>query len=120
MLGYMYRSSLTKQDLPKAVEYLEKARSQNHSYAALELAMIYQQPECLNYQKAYECAEIAASHGVAEGELILGNLLLWGRGCRYNINKAYEMYQRAYDHGMHYALVMMNKIQKIQNTSSAQ
>jgi len=110
ILGYMYRTGLAKQDLNKAIEYLEKARQQSHSHSALELAMIYQQPECQNYQKAYECAEIAAAHGVAEGELILGNLLFWGRGCKYDMDKAYEMYRRAYEHGMYYAFVMMEKI----------
>lgn len=113
MLGYMYRTGLVEKDLHKAVEYLEKARAQSHSYSALELASIYQQPECRNYQRAYECAKIAASHGIAEGALILGNLLLWGRGCEADMNKAYEMYAYAYERGWQYARMMMDKIEKI-------
>ena len=113
ILGYMYRTGLVKKDLAKAIEYLEKAKEQSHSYSALELASVYQQPECRNYQRAYECAKIAASHGVAEGELILGNLLFWGRGCEPDVNKAYEMYTRAYAHGIYYAKLMMEKIDQI-------
>ena len=113
MMGYMYRTGLVEKNLPKAVEYLEMARAQSHSYSALELASIYQQPECRNYQRAYECAKIAASHGIAEGALILGNLLLWGRGCEPDVNKAYEMYHYAYERGQYYAGLMMEKIKKM-------
>ena len=93
-----------------SAEYLEKAKNQGHSLAALELASIYQDPECQNYQRAYECAKIAASHSVAEGEFILGNLLFWGRGCEADMDKAYEMYSAAYQHGIFYASIMMKKI----------
>ena len=115
MLGYMYRTGLVERNLPEAVRYLEMAREQNHSQASLELASIYQQPECRNYGRAFACASLAASHGMAEGELILGNLLFWGRGCEADMDKAYEMYRRAYDHGMYYAAVMMEKIRELEN-----
>lgn len=115
MLGYMYRTGLAGKNLPEAIRYLEMAREQNHTQAALELASIYQQPECRNYGRAYACASLVASHGMAEGELILGNLLFWGRGCEADMDKAYEMYQRAYDHGLYYASVMMKKIEEIEN-----
>lgn len=117
MMGYMYRTGLAEKDLHKAVEYLEKAKKQSHSYAALELASLYQQPECRNYQRAYECAKIAASHGIAEGALILGNLLLWGRGCEADVNKAYEMYAHAANRGIYYAKTMMNKIETLKKAA---
>ena len=112
-LGYMCRCGHVKRDLRLAIEYMEKAKEQGHSLSALELASIYQQPECQNYQRAFECAQFAAAHSVAEGELILGNLLFWGRGCEADMNKAYELYSRAYEHGMYYASVMMKKIDQI-------
>ena len=115
MVGYMYRTGLAEKDYLKAVEYLEKAKEQSHSYAALELASLYQQPQCCNYQRAYECAKMAASHGVGEGELILGNLLLWGRGCEADMNKAYEMYARADAHGQYYAKTMLEKIRQMKD-----
>lgn len=112
LLGFMYYAGHNSRSLDKAIEYYEKASQQGHSYATLDLSKIYQEPDYQNYQRAYECAQIAASHGVAEGELILGNLLFLGRGCEANMNKAYEMYTRAYEHGMYYASVMMQKIGK--------
>ena len=115
VLGYMYKYGHVRKDLSLAIEYLEKARAQSHSLSAFELASIYQQPECQNYQKAYECARMAAAHGSPDGELILGNMLFWGRGCEPDMNKAYEMYIRAYEHGMYYASVMMKKIDRIKN-----
>ena len=89
-----------------ALEYFEKACQQGQSYAALELSKLYQEPDLRNYHRAFECAQKAADQGVAEGELVLGNLLFFGRGCQADMNRAYEMYRRAYQHGMFYASVM--------------
>lgn len=115
ILGYMYHYGHVKKDLRLAVNYLEKAKNQGQAVAALDLATLYQQPECQNYQRAYECAKLAAAQDSPEGELILGNLLFWGRGCEPDMNKAYEMYSRAYQHGLYYASVMMEKIDKIRD-----
>lgn len=113
LLAFMYNSGHVTKSPEKAVEYYEKASQQGHSYATLDLSKLYQEPAFQNYHRAYECAQIAASHGVAEGELILGNLLFFGRGCEADMNRAYEMYSRAYQHGMHYASVMMQKIEEL-------
>ena len=113
VLGFMYKSGHVTRDLPKAVEYLEKARAQGNSFSAMELAMLYQQPEVQNYQRAYECAVMAAEHGIAEGEFLLASLLLLGRGCEPNVNKAYDFCRRAYNHGIHYASVMMARIEAL-------
>lgn len=113
VLGFMYKSGHVEKDLKKAVEYLEKAKEQGHSYSAMELALIYQQPEVQNYQRAYQCALVAADHGVAEGEFLLANLLFFGRGCEPNINKAYELYKKANKHGIHYASIMIEHIREI-------
>ena len=113
LLGYMYRTGLAPRNLPEAVRWFELSRKQNYPHAALELASLYQQPECQNYGLAYTCAEQSADYGSAEGMLILGNLLFWGRGCAADMDKAYEMYQQAYDHGYYYAKVMMDKIRHI-------
>lgn len=113
VLGFMYKSGHVTKNLPKAVEYLERSRAQGTSFAALELASLYQQPEVQNYQRAYECAMIAAQHGLAEGEFFLANLLLLGRGCEPDTNKAYTLFSQAYTHGIHYASVMMARIDKM-------
>ena len=116
ILGYMYQHGIVTKDLGKAIKYLELSKDQGHALAPLELSFIYQQPECLNYQHAYECAKLAASYGVAEAELVLGNLLFWGRGCQADINKAYEMYTKAFEHGQYYASVMLEKIKRIKES----
>lgn len=113
VLAFMYKSGHVTRDLPKAVEYFEKAKAQGHSFSAMELASLYQQPEVQNYQRAYECAKVAADHGLAEGEFILANLLFFGRGCESDINKAYELYAKASTHGIHYAEVMMERIREM-------
>lgn len=113
VLGFMYLSGHVTRDLTKAVDYLEKAKAQGNSFAAMELVSVYQQPEVQNYQRAYECALMAAEHGLAEGEFLLANLLFLGRGCEPDMNKAYELFHRSYSHGIHYASVMMARIEKI-------
>lgn len=115
VLGFMYKSGHVTKDLVKAVEYLEKAKAQGNSFSAMELALIYQQPEVQNYQKAFECATLAAEHGVAEGEFLLANLLFLGRGCEADMNKAYELFAQAKKHGIHYAQIMMEHIEKLTN-----
>ncbi|MBR5497509.1 MAG: SEL1-like repeat protein [Clostridia bacterium] len=110
MLGCMYNSGHVTKDKQKAIFYFEKARSQGHSLSAFELSLIYQQSAFKNYEQAFNCASLAASHGMAEGEFILGNLLFWGRGCQSDINKALEMYTKAYDHGLYNALIMKNQV----------
>ena len=47
----------------------------------------------------------------------LGNLLFWGRGCKADIMKAYEMYKKAYEHGFYDGLIMKEKIEKIKGWS---
>ena len=116
ILGYMYQHGQIKKDLRLAIDYLEKARAQGHALSSAELAFIYQQPECQNYQRAFECAKFAASQGSTDGELIYANLLFFGRGCEPDMNKAYEMYTLAYQHGMYFASVMLKKIDRIRDS----
>jgi len=113
ILGCMYQHGHVRKDYKLAIEYLEKAKAQKHANSACNLALLYQQPECQNYQRAYECAKLAAAQDSQTGELILGNLLFLGRGCEPDMNKAYEMYEKAYQHGLYYASIMMEKIDRI-------
>ena len=77
------------------------------------LAQIYQLPECKNYHKAFHYAQKAAEMGEKEGQFIFGNLLFFGRGCEADVDKAYEMYSRAYEHGVDQAGFMMRKIERL-------
>ena len=112
ILGYMYERGHVEKSLQKAVHYYRLAKEQKHTQAALALAKCYQEPEFQNYQLAYECAELAASHGVGEAELLLGNFLFWGRGCKPDVSRAIGLYQRALEHGVHYASIMLEKARK--------
>ncbi len=74
------------------------------------LAILYQQPECVNYHQAFKYATMAANIREKEEEYVLGNLLFFGRGCRADTDKAYEMYKLAAEHGCDQALLMLDKI----------
>ena len=113
ILGFMYKGGHVTKDYAKAIEYFEKAKAHSHSFSALELSFLYQQPGFINYQRAYECAKMAAEHGYSEGYYVLGNLLFWGRGCKADMNKAYEMYDKAYKSGFYDGLFMKEKIEKL-------
>lgn len=112
ILGYMYEMGHVEKSLEKAIYYYSLAKQQGHSNATYALAKCYLKPDLHNYQLAYECAELAASHGAAEAELLLGNFLFWGRGCKPDVPRAIGLYQRALEHGVHYASIMLEKARK--------
>ena len=111
-IGYMYEKGHVEKSLEKAIHYYTLAMQQGQTNATYALAICYQEPEFQNYQLAYECAELAASHGAAEAELLLGNFLFWGRGCKPDVPRAIGLYQRALEHGVHYASIMLEKARK--------
>lgn len=111
-VAYMYEHGHVERDIYKAIHYHTLATQQGHFLSPTHLAQIYQLSECKNYHRAYKYAKIAAEMGEKEGEFVLGNLLFFGRGCNPDVNKAYEMYSRAYEHGVDQAKFMMEKIEK--------
>ncbi len=115
MLGYMYEFGYVEKNYQKALHYFSIAESKGDINSSHHLAMIYQQSECKNYHKAFKHAQTSANYGNPEGEFIFANLLFFGRGCEANVEKAYEMYSRAYMHGFDQAKFMMEKIENISN-----
>lgn len=115
MLGYMYENGHVGVNIEKAIECYERAVTQNHPLASLQLSRLYQQPECTNYHKAYQHALKASNSGVAEAEYILGTLLLFGRGCKCDVNEAYRHFQNAEAHGIFQAKMMLGEINNIRN-----
>lgn len=97
-------------DLKEAIDYFEKAAIQGHALCRAELAQLYQEPDCRNYQKAFEWAEKAALAGDRKGEFILGNLYFFGRGCKSDLDKAVIYYQKAFKHGLFQAKFMLDKV----------
>lgn len=112
-VAYMYEHGHVERDINKAIHYHTLAAKQGHFLSPTHLAQIYQMSECKNYHKAFKFATLAAEIGEKEGEFVLGNLLFFGRGCEPDVNKAYEMYSRAYEHGVDQAKFMMRKIEAL-------
>ena len=100
-------------DFAEAIHYFEEAAKKGHALCRKELAVLYQEEICRNYQKAYEWAQQAALLGDSTGEFILGNLLFFGRGCEPNHLEALKYYRRALNHSFYPAKFMIEKINKI-------
>ena len=100
-------------DLEEALYYFEEAAKKGHALCRKELALLYQEEACRNYQKAYEWAQQAALLGDSTGEFILGNLLFFGRGCEPNHIEALKYYKRSLNHSFYPAKFMVEKINKI-------
>lgn len=101
-----------ERNIKEAVLYFEKAALQGHALCRPHLAELYQEPECRDYQKAFEWAVQAAATGDRWGEFILGNLYFFGRGCEANPDEASIYYQRAYNHGLYQAKFMLDKLER--------
>lgn len=110
MLAYMYEHGHIERNVPKAIHYHKLAAEQGHVLSPTHLAILYQLDECRNYHQAFKYAQMAANLGEKEGQFVLGNLLYMGRGCMPDINRAYEMYTKAYEHGVDQAGFMLEKI----------
>lgn len=97
-------------NIEEAIYYYERAAEKGHVISMVELAQLYQEPECRNYQKAYEWAQKGAATGDPTGEFVLGNLYFFGRGCETDMDKAVICYKKALQHGVYQAKFMMEKV----------
>ena len=102
-------------DIEEAIIFYERAAELGHTISMIDLAQLYQEPECRNYQKAFEWAQKGAETGDPTGEFILGNLCFFGRGCESDMNKAMLYYRKAFRHGLYQAKFMMEKIEAIEH-----
>ena len=98
-------------NLLEAIHFFEESANKGHVFAIAELAVLYQNPACVNYQKAFEWAKKAAASGEPQSEFVLGNLYYFGRGCESNLNDAVLWYKKALKHGFYQAKFMLDKIQ---------
>ncbi len=115
-LGWIYEYGLVDEgkDYIKAVEYYESAASKGHGLASLQLAQLYQQAEVCNYEKAFKHAKASAESGCDIAEYILGNLYMFGRGTKADIDLAYRWYEAACKHGIFPARFMLDKINEME------
>lgn len=111
MLGFMYEFGILKKDLLLSEKHFLSADANGDLNAAHHLAMIYQQPELKNYQKAFTFAKKSAEKGKPEGEYIFATLLYIGRGCMPDLFEAQKYYRKAFEHGYFPAKIMLEKFQ---------
>lgn len=102
-----------EKNVDEALKHFENGAAGGEHLCALELAKLYQEPECRNYQKAFEHAKTAAAAGAADGEFVLANLYFFGRGCEADMHQAMRYYMKAYGHGIHAAKTMMERIKSL-------
>ena len=100
-------------NVEEAIKYFELAAKMGHVASMVELGQLYQEPECKNYQKAFEWAKKGAESGSPLGNFVLGNLYFFGRGCEADMNKAMRNYKKALEQGVYQAGFMMKKIEEI-------
>ncbi len=122
MVGFLFENGLAGPDTANtanAFKYYQIAADAGHALAAVQLAQLYQEDnEFKNYHRAYRYADIAARGGAAAGNMILGNLLLLGRGCEPDTEWAYRYYSIAAENGIFAAELMMDVIRRKQNNVS--
>lgn len=102
-----------ERDISDALMYFEQGAQKGHFLCMAELATLYQETECKNYQKAFEWAKKAADTGDPYSEFTLANLYFWGRGCEYDVNEAVIHYQNALRSGVNEAEFMLKRIEEL-------
>lgn len=102
-----------ERDTAEALKYFELGAQKGHFLCMAELATLYQETECKNYQKAFEWAKKAADTGDPYSEFTLANLYFWGRGCEHNINEAVIHYRNALKSGVNEAEFMLKRIEEM-------
>lgn len=102
-----------EKNVEEAIRFFEMAATGGQYNSMAELAQLYQEPVCRNYQKAFEWACKSAEIGDPGGEFILGNLLFFGRGCEADMNKAMKYYKKAFSRGIYQAKFMMERIEQL-------
>ena len=81
----MYENGHVGRNIEKAIHYHEMAAKQGNIDSCASLALLYQQPEHLNYQRAFNYAKFAANSGMSMAEFYYANLLFFGRGCQAEV-----------------------------------
>ena len=115
----LYRGELTEQDIPKALEYLEKASAQKNPYAAYLAGKIRLTEDAMrDVAKAIRHFEIAAEGGNDYAEYQLGKLYLYGKDIPQDYDKAIEYLTASAEHGNKYAEQLLHNIKNNRNISA--
>ena len=110
MLGYMYYYGHVEKNINKSLKYHEMAAAQGNVLSSAHLALLYQLPEILDYDKAFKYAKYASDCGDSTSEFVLGTLYLSGRGCVPDEDKAYLCFKHSAETGTQEALLFLMKM----------
>lgn len=103
--------------IPDAIDFFLIASDGGNILSNAELGILYQEPECRDYRRAFAFQKKAADAGDAYSQFGLANLYLFGRGCFADIDKAALYYQLAYEGGIDEAKYMLKRIHLIDKES---
>ena len=117
LLGWIYCNNLGVRDIPKAIEYAEKAAKNGSIDAMVDLITLYQYKECQNYERACYYA-VKISESVRGAALCAGYFRLFGCGCEPNLYEAKKYFRLALEHGVLEAQYMLDLINKIEEKGS--
>ena len=108
--GMLYANGvIVKQDVPRALVFLDKSARAGHAIAQLTLGEIYAGGELVpqDYQKAFNYYTPAAAAGDAESICNLGVMYELGQYVKPDLPKAIELYQESAKKGLPYAKVLL-------------
>ena len=116
LLGWIYCNNLGVRNIPKAIEYAEKAAQNGSIDAMVDLITLYLYEECQNYERAYYYA-VRIAESVRSAALRAGYFLLFGCGCEPNLDEARKYFMLALEHGVLEAQYMLALIHEIEEKS---
>ena len=116
----LYRGEVIRQDVARAIDYLERATGQKNPYAAYLAGKIrLTEAEVKDVFRAIRNFEIAAENGNDYAEYQLGKIYLYGKEVERDDEKAIAYLSAAAEHGNPYADQLLHSIRSNHNWSAA-
>ncbi len=113
LLGVLYRDGpLLIPNASKAVQWLEKAASDNHLAAQYALGKLYlsSDSEVRNVQKGLKWLKTASDNGSDYAAYLLGKTFLTGKQVKKSVDAAVSYFKKAAEQGNQYAQYMLGKM----------
>lgn len=100
-LGMLYKNGEggTIKQLPKAIQWFEKAAEQDHTKAQLKLVDIYTDKDTQDYARALKWAKKLVKNNNVEGQYHLGNMYYHGQGVEKNYKEALNWWSKSAEQG---------------------
>lgn len=113
LMGVLYRDGpLLIPNASKAVQWLEKAASDNHLAAQYALGKLYlsSDSEVRNVQKGLKWLKTASDNGSDYAAYLLGKTFLTGKQVKKSVDTAVSYFKMAAEQGNQYAQYMLGKM----------